>query len=167
MRDYELVLMLDPEVDEARVEAVMGRVRSLVEDHKGEIVDEDSWGMRKLAYKIGTHTQANYHLAHLQMEAEGSKALEGGLKLTDDVIRHLLIKQDGPPPPKEPEKTEAPVAEASDTEAADTEAAEPEAAEAEAPASEEPAAEEPAAEEPEKADEPEAEESEEKAEESE
>ena len=94
MRQYELVLMLDPEVDEERVGVVMDRVRRLVEEHAGEVIDEDSWGKRKLAYKIGNYTEANYHLAHLSMEGEGSKALEGGLKLTDDVIRHLLIRQD-------------------------------------------------------------------------
>jgi ribosomal protein S6 len=146
----------------------MGRVRSLVADHQGEVIDEDSWGMRRLAYKIGNHTQANYHLAHLQMEAEGSKALEGGLKLTDDVMRHLLIKQDGPPPPKEPDKTEetkaeAPVAqepapEASVTGEPKAETAEPaEEPQAEEPQAEEPQAEEPQAEEP-QAEEPQAEE---------
>ena len=149
MRDYELVLMLDPEVDETRVEAVMGRIRSLVADHQGEVIDEDSWGMRKLAYKIDNHTQANYHLAHLQMEAEGSKALEGSLKLTDDVMRHLLIKKDGPPPPKEPDKAEETKAEetkAEESKAEESKAEESKAEEAE-PA-EEPEAEETAAEEP-------------------
>jgi small subunit ribosomal protein S6 len=94
LRNYELVLMLDPEVDDDRVGAVMDRIRRLVGDHAGEIVDEENWGKRKLAYKIGNYTEANYHLAHLSMEGEGSKALENGLKLADDVIRHLLVRQD-------------------------------------------------------------------------
>lgn len=84
--------MLDPEVDEERLTAVMDRVRRMIGD--GEVVDEDSWGRRKLAYKIGHYTEANYHHAHLSMEGESSKALESGLKLTDDVIRHLLIRED-------------------------------------------------------------------------
>ena len=92
LRNYELVLMLDPEVDEERLTAVMDRVRRIIGD--GEVVDEDSWGRRKLAYKIGNYTEANYHHAHLSMEGESSKALESGLKLTDDVIRHLLIRED-------------------------------------------------------------------------
>ena len=94
MRQYELVLMLEAEVDEERVGAVMDRVRRLIGDNSGEVVDEDSWGRRKLAYKIGKNSEANYHLAHLNMEAEGAGNLEAGLKLTDDVIRHLLIRQD-------------------------------------------------------------------------
>lgn len=92
MREYELVLMLEAEVDEERVGAVMDRVRRLI--GMGEVVDEDSWGRRKLAYKIGNRTEANYHLAHLSMEAPESKELEAGLKLVDDVMRHLLIRQD-------------------------------------------------------------------------
>ncbi len=84
--------MLEAEVDEERVGAVMDRVRRLI--GTGEVVDEDSWGRRKLAYKIGNRSEANYHLAHLSMEAPESKDLEAGLKLTDDVMRHLLIRQD-------------------------------------------------------------------------
>ena len=92
LRNYELVLMLDPEVDEERLGAVMDRVRGLIGD--GEVIDEDGWGRRKLAYKIGTYTDANYHHARLSLEGESSKGLESGLKLTDDVIRHLLVRED-------------------------------------------------------------------------
>ena len=93
MRHYELVLMLDPEVDEDRIEAVMDRVKRVIGEHDGEVEDEDGWGRRKLAYKIGAHSEANYHLAHLHMEGEGPEALEDSLKLTDDVMRHMLIRQ--------------------------------------------------------------------------
>ena len=86
--------MLDPEADEDRVGVVMDRVRQLIGGDPDQVVDEDNWGRRKLAYKIGTHTEANFHLAHLQMEGEASKELESGLKLTGDVLRHLLIRQD-------------------------------------------------------------------------
>ena len=92
MRNYELVLMLDPEVDEERLGAVMDRVRGMIGN--GEVVDEESWGRKKLAYKIGTYTDANYHHAHLTMEGETSKELESDLKLTDDVLRHLLVRED-------------------------------------------------------------------------
>jgi small subunit ribosomal protein S6 len=93
LRNYELVLMLDAEVDEERVTAVMDRVRGLIGEG-GEIVDEDSWGRKRLAYKIGERSEANYHLAHVTMEGEASKALEAGLTLAGDVIRHLLVRQD-------------------------------------------------------------------------
>ena len=94
MREYELVMLLHPDADEERVGGVMERVRTIAADHGGEVVSEDPWGKRKLAYKIDDHTEAMYHLANLRMEGEGPKVLDRALKLTDDVLRHLLIRQD-------------------------------------------------------------------------
>lgn len=95
MRQYELVMLIDPEADDERVGGVMERVRKVASDHGGEILSEDSWGKRKLAYKIGRHSEAKYHLANISMEdAAGTAALDSTLKLTDDVIRHLVVRQD-------------------------------------------------------------------------
>ena len=94
MREYELVMLLHPDADEERVEGVMERVRTIAAEHGGEVVSEDPWGKRKLAYKIGDHTEATYHLANLRMEGDGSGVLDHTLKLNEDVLRHLLIRQD-------------------------------------------------------------------------
>ena len=94
MRQYELVLLIDPEADEERAEGVMERVRRVAADHGGDLVSQDAWGKRKLTYKIGTFTEANYHLANIEMEGDGTQVLDSTLRLTDDVIRHLLIRQD-------------------------------------------------------------------------
>ncbi len=87
-------MLINPEADADRLSAVVERVRRIAADHDGEIVSENNWGKRKLAYKIGSFTEANYHLANLQMEGGGAKALDSALKLTDDVLRHLLVRQD-------------------------------------------------------------------------
>lgn len=86
--------MVKPEVDEDGMTAVMDRVRRVVGEHSGEIVDEDDWGKRKLAYKIGAIAEAKYYLAHLSMEGDGTTALDTSLKHTENVIRHLLIRRD-------------------------------------------------------------------------
>lgn len=95
VRHYELALLLNPEVDDDRVGSVMDRIKRVIGDFQGEVVSEDSWGRRKLAYKIGQHVEGHYHLAHLQMDGEGAKSLDNALKLTDDVLRHMLIREDG------------------------------------------------------------------------
>ena len=95
VRHYELALVLNPEVDDDRVGSVMDRIKRVIGDFQGEVVSEDSWGRRKLAYKIGQHVEGHYHLAHLHMDGEGAKSLENALKLTDDVLRHMLIREDG------------------------------------------------------------------------
>ena len=94
MRQYELVMLVHPDADDERLEAVVERVRRIASDHGGSIVSEDNWGRRKLAYKIGRFTEANYHLANIEMEGSGTTVLDNSLKLTDDVIRHLLIRKD-------------------------------------------------------------------------
>ena len=86
--------MRDLEIDEDRMTAVMDRIRRVVGEHEGEIVDEDDWGRRKLAYKIGVKTEAHYHLSHLTLGTDGPSALENSLKLTEDVMRHLLVRQE-------------------------------------------------------------------------
>jgi small subunit ribosomal protein S6 len=117
VRQYELVLMLTPDITEERFTGVMDRVRRVIGDHQGEITAEDRWGRRRLAYKIGRHTEANYHLAHLRMEGDGTQPLETALKLADDVIRHLLVREDEQEP-TEPKKEEAEAKEEAGTEVA-------------------------------------------------
>ena len=93
MRNYELVMVLNPDADEERLESVMDRVRRVLADQGGEVVSEEHWGRRKLAYKIGDFSEGNYHIAQLSMEAAQAKELERTLRLTDDVIRHLLMRR--------------------------------------------------------------------------
>ena len=94
MRQYELVMVLDPEVDEERLNNVMDRVRRVLTDNGGEVTNENDWGTRKLAYKIGRFSEGHYHVVQLSMEAAQSKEVDGVLKLADDVIRHVLVLEE-------------------------------------------------------------------------
>ena len=94
MRRYELMLVLHPEVDDERREAVMAHVRRAAGESGGEVAAEDNWGRRKLAFKMGTHAEAHYHVVQLTMEASAVGELENALNLSEDVIRHLLVRQE-------------------------------------------------------------------------
>ena len=94
LRQYELMMMLDPEVDEDRVSAIVERVKSFVSERGGEFAEGNHWGKRKLAYKIGSLTEANYLLANLEMDPEPAKELEGTLKMTEEIVRHMLLRHD-------------------------------------------------------------------------
>ena len=94
MRQYELVMLINPEADEDRLGAVMDRVHKVASEHGGSVMEENPWGRRKLAYKIGRFTDATYHQANLEMEGDGTTDLETSLRLADDVIRHLLVRLD-------------------------------------------------------------------------
>ena len=91
MRQYELVIVVDPEADEERVGGVVDRVKQLVSGAGGGVTDEDAWGRRKLAYPIGKFSEGQYYRAKLQMEPELTAELERSLNLAEDVIRHMLV----------------------------------------------------------------------------
>ena len=88
------MLVLHPEVDEERRLAVMERVRRAVSEGGGEITGEDAWGRRRLAFKMAGHTEAYYHIVHLHADGQATSVLENALNLAEDVLRHLLVRQD-------------------------------------------------------------------------
>ena len=94
MRSYELMVLINPEIDDEAVEGLKERVRRFVADNAGEWNDEDHWGRRKLAYRIGKFTEANYFLVKLNLDAAPAKALEGTLNASENILRHLLVRQE-------------------------------------------------------------------------
>jgi small subunit ribosomal protein S6 len=101
-RNYELVLMLDPEAaDEAR-EKVAGDVRQEIES-AGTLDSADVWGMRKLAYEIRLRNEADYRYFRFQGEPGLLERLDHSLKITDGVLRFRIFKVEpdtttNPPP---------------------------------------------------------------------
>ncbi len=122
MRTYELVVILQPNLEEEALDAAVGAFRQVVVDNGGEIVRIESMGRRRLAFPIRKYTEGHYVLMYLNLERATIQELERRLKLSDDAIRYLLVRLDEemtPEPEPEP-PAEAAVAE-------DEVAAEPEA----------------------------------------
>jgi small subunit ribosomal protein S6 len=105
---YEILLMLDPDLPEDRQEEIIKRARELVEKAKGTWVRHDVWGRRRLAYEINHKGEGSYHLLNLDAEPETLEELSRILRITDGVMRHLAVRRiegsaPGPPPEPEPE----------------------------------------------------------------
>ena len=92
-KDYELVLVLDPEQEDSGVADTLVRVRKVIEDNGGSVVEEDRQGMRKVAYPINKTRQGNYIVSQLQMSPESTAELNSSLNLTEAVMRHIIIKK--------------------------------------------------------------------------
>jgi len=98
---YDLVLLLDPTAEEAVRTKALDDARAQVKDG-GELILEQSWGMRPLAYQIDHREQADYHLLQLHGEGPLIESLERNLRIADGVLRHRIIKlAPGTPPPPE------------------------------------------------------------------
>jgi small subunit ribosomal protein S6 len=94
MRDYELMVVLTPELDEDGVTAATDRVKTLVTSRGGEVVDLQAWGRRRLAYPIQKFRDGFYTVAKLKLSPEATEPLERGLTLSEAVLRHLLVRMD-------------------------------------------------------------------------
>lgn len=92
MTTYEILLMLDPEVAEARQDELIARVRGLVEQAGGTWRSHDNWGRRRLAYEIGKKPEGLYHLVVFESTAERLDEITRVLKIDDAVLRHLATR---------------------------------------------------------------------------
>ena len=92
LRDYELVLIISPEVVEEKFDAVMDNVSQFITENGGTVSDVEQWGKKRLAYPIGHFVEGSYVLAHFNLKPALTKELEGNLQISEEVLRHLLVK---------------------------------------------------------------------------
>lgn len=93
VRDYELALLITPDLTEEQLPEAFDRVRQMVTSRGGEIVKEDPWGRRRLAYPIGKHIEGNYMISDIKLAPERIRDLEASLQISEDVLRHMLIRR--------------------------------------------------------------------------
>jgi small subunit ribosomal protein S6 len=92
MTTYEVLLMLDPELAEARQDDLIARVRQLVEGAGGTWRSHDAWGRRRLAYEIQKKPEGVYHLVVFESNGETLDEITRVLKIDDLVMRHMATR---------------------------------------------------------------------------
>ena len=90
MRKYELVCLIQPDLDEAAFTGLLDRVKSWVTDAGGSVDKVDIWGKRRLAYPIRKQRESNYVLFNVSLDTKATAALEQNLRYTETVMRHML-----------------------------------------------------------------------------
>jgi small subunit ribosomal protein S6 len=106
-RDYELGLIINPEVSEEETRAVLERVEQIVANYGGQIVRVNQWGRRRLAYPIERHRDGFYVFVDMILTPETVSELERTLKVSETVLRHMVKKRDPKAVQKEREEREA------------------------------------------------------------
>jgi small subunit ribosomal protein S6 len=107
MREYELVLMLDPGQDAPARDAVAKEARGQIEA-AGTLKHEKEWGLRKLAYEIAQRTEADYRWFRFEGTSELLEQLDHNLKIADGVLRFRIFKVSPETPVTVPPATAAP-----------------------------------------------------------
>jgi small subunit ribosomal protein S6 len=106
-RDYELALILNPEVSEEETRAVFDRVEQIVTTHDGQVVRVNQWGRRRLAYPIERQRDGLYAFIDMMLTPEAVIELDRTLKVSEVVLRHMVKKRDSKVAQKEREEREA------------------------------------------------------------
>ncbi len=92
-RKYELMYILNPVLGEEAITALSERVQSLIES-TGTVENVDAWGKKRLAYEINDQREGYYYLINFSADADFPKELERNLKITDGVMRYMVIRTD-------------------------------------------------------------------------
>ena len=90
--DYELVLIISPEVEGEILETKIDNVSQFITGKGGTVSDVERWGKKRLAYPIKHFMEGSYVLTRFKLKPTLSKELEANLRISEEVLRHLLIK---------------------------------------------------------------------------
>ena len=116
MNEYEILLMLDPDLAEERQTEIVTRTHELVEKGGGAWLSHDVWGRRRLAYEIDHKTDGAYHLLQFDVPPATLDEITRVLKITDGVMRHMAVRRVKGASTRPPEPgPEVPVAAAAST----------------------------------------------------
>jgi len=90
MRNYELVCIVQPDLDETAFNEAVEKVKGWITDAGGKVDKTDVWGKRKLAYLIQKQREGQYVLLNITLPAEATKELERNIRFLEPVMRHML-----------------------------------------------------------------------------
>ncbi len=94
VRQYETVFIVTPVLSDEQIKETVGKYQKLLKDNGAEIVDENNWGMRKLAYPIQKKTSGYYYLIEFRSEGDLIAKLETAYKRDERLLRFLTVSLD-------------------------------------------------------------------------
>ncbi|HHX77906.1 MAG TPA: 30S ribosomal protein S6 [Firmicutes bacterium] len=93
MRNYEAMIILQPDLDEENRKVLEDKVKEIVEKIGGEVTEINNWGLRKLAYEINNFREGYYLLVKFKEEGKSIAELEKILQITEGIIRYLVVRE--------------------------------------------------------------------------
>lgn len=91
MRTYELMYIVKPDLDEEQLTAVMEKYTNLIINNGGEIISNDKWGKRKLAYEIRDYRDGIYILVNFKGDPAVVNEVDRIMKIAEDILRFMII----------------------------------------------------------------------------
>jgi len=94
MKAYELLLLLNPTLDEEARAAVVEKIHAVITAGGGVIDNTETWGKRKLAFEIGKMTEGDYELIDFHSNPDAIAELDRVLHITDPVVRYMIVRRE-------------------------------------------------------------------------
>jgi small subunit ribosomal protein S6 len=94
MRHYEVMIILDPSLDERTVAPSLENYLNVIRTSGGSVEKVDVWGKRRLAYEIDKHSEGIYALLDVNSEPDAVKEMDRQLSLTESVLRTKVLRRD-------------------------------------------------------------------------
>ena len=94
MRSYEIMLALNPQLEDKELDSLLDKLKKIITNAKGEITKTNKWGKRMLTYEIKDFTEAIYVVLNFNIDEKNIPELERVMKLEERIIRYLLTLQD-------------------------------------------------------------------------
>ena len=91
-RAYELMIIVDGDHEDVTVDEVVSQVDAWVQSENGTLAKTDKWGKRRFAYEINHKSEGHYVVMEMTTGQVNMEPLERTLRLTDEVVRHKLIR---------------------------------------------------------------------------
>lgn len=125
MNKYEMAVVINGKLEEDAKNAVLDKVKALIERFEGTIKNVDEWGKKRFAYEIQKSKEGYYNFIKFEAESTAPAEIEHRMRIMDGVVRYLIVTDDLPENTGI-KKEEAPTAESAAEEAAPETAAEEE-----------------------------------------
>lgn len=94
MNKYELAVVVSAKIEDDERAGVIEKVKALVERFGGNISDVDEWGKKRLAYEIQKMKEGYYYFIHFESEANVPSEIEQRIRIMDNVLRYLCVRQE-------------------------------------------------------------------------
>jgi len=94
MRKYELLYLLQPDLEEEQAKALQEKISALISQQGGQIQEVKEWGKRRLAYEIANYREGYYIEVHFDGNPEVVDELDRVIKITSGILRHIVIREE-------------------------------------------------------------------------
>ena len=94
MRKYETIFVLRPDLEEDDIEKSISRIKDVITNSESEIIEEEIWGKKSLAYEINDYRSGHYTVLTFKSDGSVIDELKRNYKIMDSIIRYLVVKKE-------------------------------------------------------------------------